>query len=85
MDLSDYVVEDPGISYQKTLLDDLSTEEREVDDDLHRTTADLDSLKQRICQETNEDISTSWEALLDKFREHRETVADEYRFVTALI
>jgi predicted nucleic acid-binding Zn-ribbon protein len=83
VDPSDYVEEDPGISYQKTQLEDLSAEEREIDDALRQTTADLDSLKQRICQETKDDISTHWEALLENLREHRRAVADEYRSVTA--
>lgn len=83
VDPSDYVEKDSGSSYQKTLMEDLSTEEREVDDGLRQTTAELDSLKQMICQETKDDISITWEALLENLREHRQTIADEYRFVTA--
>ena len=85
VDPSDYVNEDLGTSYQKTQLEDLYAQERDVDDHLRQTTAELDSLKQRMCQETRDDISTPWEALLENLRDHRETVADEYRSVTAMI
>jgi uncharacterized protein YhaN len=85
VDPSDYLDEDPGISYQKTRLENLYAQERDVDDELHRTTEDLESLKQRICQETKDDISTPWDALLENMREHRETVTDEYQSVTAMI
>ncbi len=85
VDPSDYVETGPGISYQKTTLEDLYAQERDADDQLRQKTSDLDSLKQRICQETKDDISTSWETLLENLREHREIVADEYRSVTAEI
>lgn len=85
VDPSDYLEEDPGVSYQKTLLDDLYAQKRDVDDELLRTTEDLESLKQKICRETKDDISTPWDVLLEKLREHRETIADEYQSVTAII
>jgi len=85
VDPSDYVEEGTGISYQKTLLEDLYAQGDDVDDNLRQTTADLDSLKQRLCQETKDDISTPWEALLENLRGHRQTIADEYRSVTAMI
>ena len=85
VDPSDHVDEDPGVSYQKTTLETLHADERDVDDRLGQTTAALDSLKQRICQETKDDISTTWEVLLENLREHHETIVDEYRSVTAMI
>ncbi len=85
VDPFDYLEEDPGISYQKTRLDDLYTQERDVDDELGRTTTDLESLKHRIYQETKDDISTPWDVLLEKLREHRGTLANEYQSVTAMI
>ncbi len=85
VDPSDYVEKDPGVSYQKTRLEELYTRGDDVDERLGQTTADLESLKQRICQETKDNISTTWEVLLENLREHHETIADEYRSVTAMI
>jgi len=85
IDPSDFVEEDPGVSYQKTTLEDLYSDERDVDGRLSLATANLASLKQRVCQETKDDFTTPWGTLLENLREQREIVADEYRSVTATI
>ena len=85
VDPSDYVQEDPGVPYQKAILDDLIAQGDEIDERLRKATDDLDSLKQRICQETKDDIAEPWEALIENLRQQREFLAGDYRSVTATI
>ena len=85
VDPSDYVEEAPGIAFQKTLLDGLHAEECEIDERLKQTTSALETLKQCICQETKDDISSPWDVLLENLQKHRWCIAEEYRSVTAMI
>lgn len=80
---ADYLEREPAFIYDPRLAAELEARLREIEAELQSEVRSLDTLKQRICQETGEDISASWEDLIIALQERREAVSTEYRRVTA--
>ncbi|HEX9654648.1 MAG TPA: hypothetical protein VGA99_13145, partial [bacterium] len=85
VDDSDYHTERPLLEYSKQRLEALEQKRRKLLADLEAETRKLESLKQRICDATREDIVTPWEVLIGKLRQKREQVTEEYKQKTAEI
>jgi hypothetical protein len=83
IDPSDYLNEDPGIAYQKSVLQKLETEWQELDQELASETSLLDNLKHQLCGKTGNELSVEWEGLIEDLRSLRERKSEEYRQLTA--
>ena len=80
-----FLDKDPGISWDSDRCAFLEKEIEDIRDRLNIETRDLDSLKSRVAQETNENSTENWEDLLTALYEKRESAAREYRERTAEI
>jgi len=78
-----YLDKDPGNPWDSDRYSFLEKEIEDIKDKLNIETRDLDSLKSRVAQETNENSTENWEDLLTALHEKRESVAREYRERTA--
>jgi len=85
VDESDYLPEDPGIAYSKAELDRLQGDSERIADELDNQYKELDSLKQRICDQTRDDISQPWEPLLESLKACRAEKSQECRSAAARI
>ena len=85
VDHSDYQMERPDVEYSKQKLDALKERQRKLQAEIETETRKLESLKQRICDETRNDIATPWEMLINNLREKREHIAAAYKQKTAEI
>jgi len=82
---SDYVLEKVITSFNADKLSAFEKELHQIDGGIKEASKDLESLKQSICDETSDDISEGWSAILEHLRDHRSEVAREYRELTAEI
>lgn len=85
VDESDYVKEPPLVEYSKQTLDSLEQKRRKLEAEMEAETRKLETLKQRICDATRQDIVTSWPDLIEALRLKREQVVVEFRQKTAEI
>ncbi len=85
VDESDYLPEEMNIEYDGSRLSELEAEREETGEQLEGENTKLGNLKQRICQETDDDISIGWEELIEHLREKRGEVVDEYKGQTSEI
>jgi predicted nucleic acid-binding Zn-ribbon protein len=83
VDPSDYERNDPGIPYSKREYQRLQEEIRQAERETAEEQQKLSNLKQAVCRETRDEISVSWDALLEKFRNVRQEAAAEYRTLLA--
>ncbi len=79
------IPESPGVEYEPGTHRDLQERLRSVQADLEAELKGLDTLKQRVCQETGEDISLGWSPLIQALQARRAEVVKEYRQLTAQI
>jgi uncharacterized protein YhaN len=85
VDASDFLAERPEVEYSKQRLEALEETRRRLQAEIAAETRKLESLKQRVCDATREDIAADWEALIEKLRQKREHIAEEYKQKTAEI
>jgi len=85
IDETDYQSEPPKVIFSQQRLDELRQSLANVEYRLQTELQKLDSLKQRICQQTDDDISTGWETVIEHLRYRREEIAQEYKERTAEI
>ncbi|MBN1895953.1 hypothetical protein JW906_15820 [bacterium] len=83
VDPSDFMKEDPGVPYSKREYRCLEEEIRQAERELAEEQQKLSSLKQAVCRETRDEITVSWDLLLEKFRNLRQESAGEYRTLLA--
>jgi uncharacterized protein YhaN len=82
---AEYLEQEPAAPYDPRREADLEKRLGQVEEELQSEIRALDSLKQRICQETGEEFSIAWEDLIGALQRERETLAEEYRQLTAAI
>ncbi|TEU00649.1 MAG: hypothetical protein E3J30_02340 [Anaerolineales bacterium] len=82
---SDYIEEDPGLNYEKSRLMDLEENLTRIRDEITFEVTKLGTLKQRICQETGDDISIEWEDLLHNLKMKRQEICRDYKQITSVI
>jgi uncharacterized protein YhaN len=85
VDASDFLAERSEVEYSKQRLEALEETRRRLQAEIAAETRKLESLKQRVCDATREDIAADWEALIEKLRQKREHIAEEYKQKTAEI
>ena len=85
VDPSDYLEQDPGVAYQKSHLESLEAKRYEVEQTIRTQEEGVNDLKQRICRETDDDISVEWEQLIENLRTVRQEIVDEYKSQVAEI
>lgn len=82
---SDYLAEPAGVSYSHEELINLEDRAETLRSDLEEEQQALQTLKQRICDRTGDDISMRWQPLLHQLQQKRAEVAQAYRDLTANI
>lgn len=85
VDRSDFEAEVPDVIYSKQKLGSLENELRATESQIQAETQKLDSLKQRVCQETGDDITTNWQEVIAHLQNRREDVLGDYKLKTAEI
>lgn len=85
VDPSDYQTRSPEMEFSKQRLDGLEEELRQTEAQIEEEHQKLSSLKHLICQQTDDDISNSWENVIGRLRERRERVLTGYKQKTAEI
>jgi len=83
VDPSDFETSDPGVPYSKREFQRLQEEIRQAEREMEEEQQKLSNLKQAVCRETRDEISISWDALLENFRNLRREAAGEYRILLA--
>ncbi len=85
VDASDYEPTSPGTAYSKQQLDRCIEQRDRIEEELQTEEQELATLKQLICQETTDDISSSWENLIQRLQEKRDAVLQDYKKSTSEI
>lgn len=81
----EYLTEEPPFSYDQKYYDELGEKLEEIKEKLEEIEGELDRLKARICYYTNDDITISWEDLIQNLREKYKETLNEYKEKTAEI
>jgi len=85
VDRSDYVAKGLGETFSREQHERLLAQRAQIEQQLRDASQQLDSLKQRICDETRDDISIAWETLLSHLRDKQQAVLNAYKTKTAEI
>ena len=85
VDDSDYLSEKPNIEYSKHREDELSNVLSRIENEIQNVDTRLNTLKQRICDQTGERIDASWEKLIYALQKKQLETEAEYKQVTAEI
>ncbi len=83
VDPSDYEPKKPSVEYSRLKLESLENTLANMESKIEQETQKLTSLKQIICEHTDDNISTSWEVLIVNLRKKRESILTSYRQKTA--
>lgn len=81
----DFITEDPGLVYQKGLLDKIEVKIKEMAEKKYKTEEKLQSLKAKISQITGKDITTPWPELINSLYKKREEKKNELKSSVARI
>ena len=85
IDESDHTSKPPGVIFSQNRLDELQSRAREIEMRTDEEQRKLQNLKQIICQETGDDISTDWNRLIENLQTERELILMQHRDKTAEI
>jgi len=80
---ADYLGDDPGESYDEKIYHPREAQLTEIKKEYEKKENELQSLKQRVCTATCQDISVSWEEIIQSLRLQYQDKANEYRFKSA--
>lgn len=83
--VSDYLSDDPEIEYSRDKLEKIQKELDDVRELVEEENRNLASLKQLVCQETEDDISASWEIILANLQKRSQQILQDYKAMTAEI
>ncbi len=83
VDPADFIDLPPEVQYSQQGLEEIEQEIAAIHQKLTDATQVLASLKQRICQQTGDDIAMPWESIIANLRENRQRLLNEYRSITA--
>jgi len=85
VDETGYIIEEPAVKYDKKVYEKLLREQKELYDQIQTLETGLNNLKGRICPYTNDDISVSWELLIQHLKEKYSEISKEFADLTARI
>lgn len=80
---AEYRPEKAPVEFDAEELRDLEARHAELEERLRTARQDLDSLKQEVCRETENDITDPWPEVLSNLRARRQEVEADYRQLTA--
>ena len=83
--VSDYLNDDPEVKYNREELEKIQKELEDVRELVEAENRNLASLKQLVCQETEDDISASWEIILANLQKRSQQILQDYKAITAEI
>ena len=76
---TDYKSEDPGIQYTHEQLRQDEDEYERLQEELNQKERELNSMKQRICDLTGDEIHLSWTDIMENLRKEKEKQQEELR------
>ncbi len=79
----DYLPGEAGVQYDARLLRSLEAEQQKLEKTIQDEKTLLDTLKQRICTVTHDEITCGWEDLIGNLRGKRAAVSAEYKRIKA--
>lgn len=82
---ADYLDSSPGIKYDRKRHEKLFEDETKISKQLEEELEQLQRLKQRICDQTHDEISIDWETLIGNLQQRREHLLHEYKDTAAQI
>lgn len=85
VDETDYLQEDIGIRYSQEEYENLETELNEIQKNIKDTEEQLKQLKYTICRLIKDDISITWEELIENLRQKRQEKQNELKKITSKI
>jgi len=85
VDASDFAEQPTEVEYSKVEATRLESQEEQLQVEIARANAELQGLKQAVCNETGDGIGQSWEEILGSLWKLREEKAAEYRQKTSRI
>ncbi len=85
VDPSDFLTQKTEVPYSNQTLDEFEKSLQLIQQQVDEETQKLTNLKQLICQQTDDNISTSWEIVLRNLQEKREQVIVKFKQKTAEI
>jgi len=85
IDPSDYKETENEYEYSREDLDNVEAELDEIKKNITNNTNKLETLKQRICDITRNNINESWDAIISSLKERQDEVIKEYKDITAEI
>lgn len=85
VDPSDFINENPNIEFSRQSFENVKAQLSDIRSQLKEEEGKLSTLKQMICHQTGDDITTHWEPLIENLRDRREGTRKAYREKTAEI
>jgi uncharacterized protein YhaN len=85
VDESDYMPEDPGVSYSKEERTKCAEEVQKIDDQISEQELHLRTLKEKLAIEVSGSIIETWELLIEKLQEMRQERKKDYESIVARI
>jgi uncharacterized protein YhaN len=81
----DYVPDEVGITYSREEFEKIEKELDEIREEIKKREDSIQSLKQKICYKTRDDLSISWEELIDNLQREKEKTINELKEISATI
>ncbi|NIM95046.1 MAG: AAA family ATPase [Anaerolineales bacterium] len=81
----EYLEKYPGEKFAKEVLHELNLQKENLEKNIMEEDSKLDTLRQKICQETKDLVSTPWDLLIEHLRLRRAEKVAEYKRLTAEI
>src|SRR5690606_14639946 len=82
---ADYLPDFSGDAYDPAKMRQISTHQEKIARQLQTEKEALNNLKQRMCQETGDDISIAWEDLIQNLQKKCESIVSKYKQQTAQV
>jgi uncharacterized protein YhaN len=82
---SEYISESSETAYDEKRYQELHKQANDIERDIEENARKLDSLKQLVCQQTDDKFTISWEALIQNLKNKREQVLAVYQDLHAEI
>jgi hypothetical protein len=83
VDSRDYHIEPAPVAFDENRHRALQRQIEDLSEKLHNEEENLNSLRQSLAENTRQDISTSWEKLIETLQEKREEKVKEYKAISA--
>ncbi|MBU4313484.1 MAG: hypothetical protein KJ821_01635, partial [Actinobacteria bacterium] len=82
---TDYISEDIGIRYSQQEYEKIQSELGHIREEIEKQEKNIQNLKYKICNKTKDDLSISWEELIENLQKKRQEVRNELKEISANI